>query len=182
MSFRIIGGLLKNRVLRSPSSVNTRPSLAILRKAVFDILQDRVIDAEFLDLFAGTGAMGIEALSRGAKHATFIDQDHLAVRCIQENLKQFHLEDKATLIKTDAIRFLTKTATRFDIIYIDPPYAQIALLQQLAGVDLSHILNKQGTLFIEEGAPASGLPALDCLRHVSTRQFSQSILHEFQRI
>ena len=94
MSLRIIAGEFRNRLLKSPKSLQTRPTLAILRKAVFDILQPYIHQAHFLDLFAGSGLMGIEALSRGASHTTFVDNDRNAIRCIRENISLLNLQKR----------------------------------------------------------------------------------------
>jgi len=189
MSLRIIGGELRNRTLKSPRNQKTRPTLAILRKAVFDIAQNKLIDAQFLDLFAGSGVMGIEALSRGASHVTFIDRDPAAIRCVQENLKLFSLQEKADVFCLDALAALHKCAKKkkpFSLIYIDPPYAlskTTSLLSELlCYIDTHELLLAEGILFVEEGAPATlpqKLPPLSHLRYVNSRQFSDSLLHQF---
>src|SRR5690349_14081953 len=98
MTLRIIGGTLRGRRLLSPKSSLTRPTTAIVRKSVFDICQEIIVDAEFLDLFAGSGAMGIEALSRGAKHVTFVDSNAQAIQCVEHNLRLFKMEKQATIL------------------------------------------------------------------------------------
>ncbi|MBX3718389.1 MAG: 16S rRNA (guanine(966)-N(2))-methyltransferase RsmD [Parachlamydiales bacterium] len=190
MSLRIIGGTFRNRLLKTPKGPQTRPSLAILRKAVFDILQQEIVDAEFLDLFAGAGAMGLEAISRGAKQATFIDKDRYALRCINENIKSFHVEDQCELFAADvfvALEKLGKAGRKFDVVYIDPPYAASAekslipkILSLLESLDL---LKPQAIVFAEEGAPPQ--LKLEQLEHlklhlVNSRQFSQSVLHQLR--
>jgi 16S rRNA (guanine966-N2)-methyltransferase len=190
MSLRIIGGTFRNRPLKTPKGPQTRPSLAVLRKAVFDILQDVVIEAEFLDLFAGSGAMGLEALSRGALHATFVDKDRYAARCIQENVESLQVEKQTDLYSTDifiALEKMGKLGRQFDLIYIDPPYAASAknsVIQRiLESLHQLKLLKKNATLFIEEGAPAqlSSEQLKDLPYHwVNSRQFSQSILHQIK--
>lgn len=182
MSLRIIGGIFKNRPLKTPKGAQTRPSLAILRKAVFDILQGAIIDADVLDLFAGSGAIGIEAISRGAARATFVDKDPFALQCLRENLQQFQIENKTSILKSDAFRALEKMAAQnclFDFIYIDPPYA-LSHLMLLQFLDTHTLLKEGGFIFIEEGIPATDYPPFVHLRWISTRKFSQSILHQFQ--
>ena len=92
MTLRVLGGKFRGRLLQSPRGSQTRPTTSMLRKAVFDILQNSIEDFRFLDLFAGSGAMGIEALSRGAKHATFVESHKDALRCINANLATLKLE------------------------------------------------------------------------------------------
>lgn len=189
MSLRIIGGTFRNRLLKAPKGQKTRPTLAILRKSVFDMLQFTIDGASFLDLFAGSGLMGIEALSRGASTAVFIDQDRSAVRCIEENIKFLHLEHKVEVRLMDAMNALQQFAKKkrtFDVIYIDPPYQlsqQTLILQELLlFIDTHALLAPQGIVLIEETTPPQ-LPStlsLSTLHHVNTRQFSNSILHQYR--
>jgi len=189
MSFRIIGGSFRNRLLKAPSGSKTRPTLAIMRKAVFDILQSEIEGAKFLDLYAGSGAMGLEALSRGASHATFVEIDRFALRSIQENCQTLKVEKESSLLCSDALLALKKLAKEgksFEIIYVDPPYAQAHLLEKIAlFIDSSSLLSEGGTLFLEEGVPVqlktSSLP-LTSLRYIDTRTFSRSTLHQFRRV
>lgn len=190
MSLRIIGGTFRNRLLKTPKGDQTRPTLAVMRKAVFDILQSQVEDAQFLDLYAGSGAMGIEALSRGAKHATFVETDRHAFRCIEENTRLLKVQESCTLLSYDvsiALKKLIKDGKQFDIIYADPPYApaaKLSLLQEiLLFIDSNPLLTQGGKLFLEEAAPAAlniaHIP-LSKLIHVDTRTFSRSTLHQFR--
>jgi 16S rRNA (guanine(966)-N(2))-methyltransferase RsmD len=181
MSLRIIGGEFRNRILKSPKGTQTRPTLAVMRKAVFDILQHKIQGAGFLDLYAGTGAMGLEALSRGASHATFVESH---IHCVAENVRLLGVETQCTLMGYDtllALKKLAKEGHRFDVVYADPPY-RLHLLQEILGfVDSQLLLLPGGTLFLEEAAPPTLKPeALTHLRHVDTRTFSRSALHQFQ--
>jgi len=188
MSLRVIGGIFRNRPLKAPKGPQTRPSLAILRKAVFDILQEKIVDVDFLDLFAGTGAMGLEAISRGAKSATFVDKDRFAVHCIAENIKNLKLENQCTLFATDlsiALKKLSKDGRQFDLVYIDPPYILSArktpIFDIVTLLESLSLLKDGAIVFAEEGAPgqlkSEHLDSLS-LRLVNSRQFSQSILHQ----
>jgi 16S rRNA (guanine966-N2)-methyltransferase len=189
MHLRVIGGTFRNRSLIAPKGPQTRPTLAILRKAVFDICQTEITDASFLDLFAGSGAMGIEAISRGAQLAVFIDQDRYAIQSIEENLKTLQIETQGRIIRSDAIPALKKLISqgaRFDIVYIDPPYAKSSresiLSEILTLLDTSHLLNPGALVFTEEAAPAHldpGALSFQHLIYLNTRQFSQSVLHQF---
>jgi 16S rRNA (guanine(966)-N(2))-methyltransferase RsmD len=148
MTLRIIAGKFKGRLLKTPKITSTRPTQGMLREAVFNICQHEVEKARFLDLFAGSGAMGIEALSRGASHATFIEQNRQAISCIRENISLLQLEQQATLIPTDAARalkILGKQEALFDLVYIDPPYDQPIPIAALIP-----LLAPQATLLIEE--------------------------------
>lgn len=183
MSLRILGGIFRNRLLKSPKGEQTRPTLAVMRKSVFDILQTQIEGAAFLDLYAGSGAMGLEALSRGASHATFVDANRFALSCIEENIRLLKVEDQATVIGYDCLQALKKLAKKglsFDIVYVDPPYAAGLIKEILEFFDTHPLLKPQGRLFLEESAPASlKIESLKTLYHVDTRVFSRSALHQF---
>ena len=121
---RVTTGLARGRNLEAPRGMDTRPSSDMTKQAVFNIIQNYVEGSTFLDLFAGSGQMGIEALSRGAKHAVFVDSDARAIESVQNNLKHCDLSDKAKIAKMDAESFLQSTSNRFDLVFMDPPYQQ----------------------------------------------------------
>ena len=183
MSLRIIGGTFRNRPLKAPKHALTRPTSAILRKSVFDICQSYIEDARFLDLFAGSGAMGLEALSRGASHATFVDQDKQALQCIYDNIQSLQVEGKTEVIRGDVLPVLKRLHGRFDLIYVDPPYALTApVLDILRWVDQHDFLAPGGILFIEEAHPSHLNPSENTwhrLVHKDSRKFGDSLLHQF---
>lgn len=125
---RIIAGTAKGRVLKAPAAI-TRPTMDRVRAAIFSILGERVPDARVLDLFAGTGAMGIEALSRGAAAVTFVDQDKKSAEIIRQNLALTKLN--GIIKQTDAFSFLQHQQEKFDLIFADPPYAHKGVLVEL---------------------------------------------------
>lgn len=186
MSLRILGGEFRNRLLKTPKGQQTRPTLAVMRKAVFDILQSKIQGAFFLDLFAGSGAMGLEALSWGAAHATFVESNRDAIRCIEENIHTLQVEKQATLMGYEcilALKKLSREKRQFDIIYADPPYTtNTKILEEILLFVTEHtLLKSQGILFLEESAPPLLIPpSLQTLRYVNTRTFSRSALHQFQ--
>jgi 16S rRNA (guanine966-N2)-methyltransferase len=117
---RVIGGEFRSRRLKSIPGDATRPTPDRLRETLFDILQTRIDGAIFLDAYAGTGAVGIEALSRGAAHAIFLEKDRTAVETIRENLASLQLERRGTVIKGAVQRTIGSTTA--SIVFIDPPY------------------------------------------------------------
>jgi 16S rRNA (guanine966-N2)-methyltransferase len=134
---RVIAGTHKGRRLQAPAGRDTRPTSDRIREALFSILGGRVVQARVLDLFAGSGALGIEALSRGAAEATFVDSDVPAVRAITANLEA--IGAKATVVRAEARRFLggaSNAARQYDLVFLDPPYRLAASL----GGDLSAAL------------------------------------------
>ncbi|MFI5333637.1 MAG: 16S rRNA (guanine(966)-N(2))-methyltransferase RsmD [Chlamydiales bacterium] len=188
MSLRIIGGEMRGRPLKSPRSALIRPTTGILRKSVFDICKEQIVDAQFLDLFAGTGAMGIEALSRGAAHATFVDQDKEALLCIRENLKRLKLEERATILRGDALELLKRLEERqkkYDLIYIDPPYYEKHFHPEILAL-LDHMdLARGATIFVEEGIPSPWEKEKIPLEHFAlknSRRFGRSVLYQYRAV
>lgn len=119
---RIVGGIYKGRKLKTFEGDEIRPTSDMARESLFNILRDRIIDAKFLDLFCGTGAMGIEALSRGAKEVTFNDFSKKSVNLTKENLNSLGEINNAKISVSGALEFLQRTGEKFDIIFLDPPY------------------------------------------------------------
>ena len=119
---RVIAGKARRLPLMAPDGEDTRPTTDRIKETLFNILQDDIPGCRFLDLFAGSGGIGIEALSRGAKEAVFVENDRRAWQCIEANLKKTRLETQAELIRGDVIGALGRLREPFDIIFADPPY------------------------------------------------------------
>jgi 16S rRNA (guanine(966)-N(2))-methyltransferase RsmD len=130
---RVIAGSAGGVRLVAPRDPETRPITDRVKETLFGILGERVIDARVLDLFAGSGAIGIEALSRGAAHATFVERGRDAAQIIRDNLARTHLADAAELRSTDVGRFLAgaDAGARYDLVVLDPPYEEDAILAPL---------------------------------------------------
>ena len=186
MSFRIISGYLKNRQLVSPKGTQTRPTSGMLRKALFDICRPYLEGAKVLDLFAGSGAVGFEAISQGASHVTFIEKDRLALDCIKKNIEILGIKDQCKLIAGDALLHIERLKDPFDIIYIDPPYSEGYLKKKktiLELIDEKMLLKQEGLLFIEEEASCTqDYETLEMknLRFKDLRRFGKSILYQFR--
>ncbi|MBP9841426.1 MAG: 16S rRNA (guanine(966)-N(2))-methyltransferase RsmD [Simkaniaceae bacterium] len=164
---RLTGGIFKNRLLKSPKGQSTRPTSEKLRQAVFNILQHKIEGATFLDLFAGSGAMGLEALSRGALKATFVENHPEALKALYANIAALELQESSQVISQNAKKILPKLGS-FDIIYVDPPYG--------ADIDnLSSLLKPDALLLYESNHPItlSGLVLSEC------RSYGDTYLHFF---
>ncbi len=181
---KIIGGIFRGRLLRSPKGDQTRPSSGLLRKAFFDICMPHIADCSFLDLFAGSGAMGIEAISRGARFSSFVDKSPLACRAIKQNIEQLNIEDQTEvfcLTTERALELFKRKQRQFDLIFIDPPYGKEMLpmiLDRLAEWKLCHA---DGKIFAEEAAK-SPLASSPLLELVERRQYGDSVLLEYHSI
>ncbi len=119
---RVITGIARGRRLAAPEGLDVRPTTDKVKEAIFSAVQFSLEDAYVLDLFAGSGQMGIEALSRGAARAVFVDSSQRAVKCINENLRACKLERQSEVISRDSYDYIRLTNRTFDIIILDPPY------------------------------------------------------------
>jgi len=133
---RVIAGTAKGRKLKTVPGDTTRPITDRTKEALFSILGNWIIEARVLDLFGGTGAVGIEALSRGAAHVTFVEKSHAAVRVIQENLQTTRLAERTLVRRGDAFRFLAQPPPQpFDLIYVAPPQYQQMWARAVQAID-----------------------------------------------
>ena len=146
---RVITGKARGVVLKTPEGMSTRPTADRVKEALFSIIQFDVPSARVLDLFGGTGQLGIEALSRGAKSAVFVDEQESACKLILENLRRTRLEQDARVVRSDYRAFLNSTKETFDIIVLDPPYAEDFLENSLKMITEIDILQSGGIIVSE---------------------------------
>jgi 16S rRNA (guanine966-N2)-methyltransferase len=172
---RIIAGSKKGSRIFAPKGLDTRPTADRVREAAFNLLGPGAAeDATVLDLFAGSGAMGLEALSRGAAHATFVESDREACRTINRNLDKLALEN-ATVLCQDALTALrndSRAGTSYDLVLLDPPYRRFSSLQNAMISQLPEILASGGILLVETAAneePELPLPKRTSRKYGSTR-------------
>lgn len=179
---RITGGFLKNQPLKTPKGDKTRPTSEKLRQSVFNITQGSIEHAAFLDLYAGSGAMGIEALSRGAKTATFIEKERLALTALRDNIAACHLSSCTTVLAGDVLLLLGRLKGKFfDLIYIDPPYKQGLQEKTLVLIDQLNLLSPKGMLFVEESFQKElQIPPLRTIILKKKRKMGSSLLYQFE--
>ena len=144
---RVITGKARGVQLKTPDGLQTRPTTDRVKEALFSIIQFEIPGARVLDLFGGTGQLGIEALSRDAKSATFVDAREESCRLIRENLKRTRLEGK--VIRGDYLEYLKRCKETFDIIFLDPPYAEVFLENALKCITEIDILQSGGIIVAE---------------------------------
>lgn len=150
---RIVSGSAKGQNIQAPEGLNTRPVTDKIRQALFNIWQFDVPESRFLDLFSGSGSMGLEALSRGAQQVTFVEKGPEAFECIRNNLHNLNVDEKKSIALNmdvlDAIPLMDRQKKEFDLIYIDPPYTQEELyIPVMEAVAKSGILDEDGILAI----------------------------------
>ena len=148
---RVITGLYKGRILKTVKDLSVRPATDRVKQTVFNMLANRIElrGAIVLDLFAGSGSLGIEALSRGAAHVTFVESDEQAVRYIEENVRALGCEALTEIDETDAMYYLLHVRPSFDLIFADPPYA-FERTNEIPGIVFTQkLLKPHGYLLIE---------------------------------
>jgi 16S rRNA (guanine966-N2)-methyltransferase len=178
VSIRVIAGSAKGRKLKLVPGDTTRPVMDRVKESLFNIIGRNIIDATFLDLFAGTGSVGIEALSRGAKHAVFVDMERKAIQTVQDNITVTKFGNKATIRRDDAFNFLKQEPTQvFDFIYIAPPQYKGMWQQILQTLDSNPAWITEGSSVIVQIDPSEAAPiALDYLETVDQRRYGNTLL------
>ena len=146
---RVITGTARGVQLKTPDGMTTRPTADRVKEALFSIIQFEIPGARVLDLFGGTGQLGIEALSRGAKSAVFVDAGEPACKLIRENLKRTRLEQQGSVVRSDYLQYLNRCREQFDIILLDPPYAEVFLENALKQIPEIDILQSDGIIVAE---------------------------------
>lgn len=146
---RVITGKARGVNLKTPEGLATRPTADRVKEALFSVIHFDLPGAEVLDLFGGTGQLGIEALSRGANRAVFVDKSDKACSLIKENLRRSKLEQQGRVVRSDYLAYLHRCKDCFDIIFLDPPYAEVFLENALKCITEIDILRSSGIIVCE---------------------------------
>ena len=184
---RIIAGKYRGRKLKSPPGADTRPTSDRLRETLFNILAPRIEGARFLDLCAGTGAVGLEALSRGAEHATFVDKSKKMCALIEANASALEIDQQqADIVTAEAAEYLRRRARKsdvsFDIIFIDPPYAaDYGEVLLYVGLHARTMLVEDGVVIVEHFKKRDLGEAFGELKRYRTVKQGDSVLSLYRR-
>ena len=146
---RVITGRARGVQLKTPDGLLTRPTTDRVKEALFSIINFEIPGAKVLDLFGGTGQLGIEALSRGAQSAVFVDAREDACKLIKENLKRTKLEGEGRVVRSDYLDYLSRCREQYNIIFLDPPYAEVFLENALKRITEIDILQSDGIIVTE---------------------------------
>lgn len=149
---RVIAGKARRLILKTIEGLDTRPTTDRIKETLFNMIHDQIPDCCFLDLFSGSGAIGIEALSRSAKLAVMVEQNQKAAECIRENLKTTRLQDDAVVMNCDVLTALKRLEDKdylFDVIFMDPPYRMEWEKRVLEYLAASSLINEDTTIIIE---------------------------------
>ncbi len=146
---RVITGSARGAKLKTLEGLNTRPTSDRVKEAIFNIIQFQIEGRRVLDLFGGSGQLAIEALSRDAEYAVIVDESREAVSIIKDNLKKVKFDQKASVFQMDYLRYLSTTREKFDVIFLDPPYAEKMLENALRKISEIDILSEGGIIVCE---------------------------------
>lgn len=151
INLRIISGSKRGMNLQTPEGLGTRPTSDRIKETLFNMISFDIPDCRFLDLFSGSGQMGIEALSRGASEAVFVEKDKSAISCIENNLSKAKFTDEATLYKEDVFSALNKLngSEEFDFVFMDPPYNKLIEKQVLESLASKSYISSETTIIVE---------------------------------
>lgn len=178
MGLRIVGGELSRRRIDAPPGKDVRPTTDRVRESLFSVLGERVYGARVLDLFAGTGVLGIESLSRGAREAVFVERDARTARILGQNLESLTLSERSRVLLMPAqraLRALAREPKPFNLVFLDPPYDSPLLSWALSALSGGSLLAEDGLVVAER--PAGGeLPALDRLECVDERGYGTTMV------
>lgn len=164
---RVIAGKHRGRVLKEFKGREIRPTADRAKEAIFNILQTEIMGSRFLDLFCGTGNMGIEALSRGAEKVVFVDSAKESIALAKANLQM--LKEDAEVFCSDALTYVLSSRGKFDIIFLDPPY-DVDATPVLEAIANSGILDEDGVIIYEHSEDFK-VSEIDCLDHLNTRKY-----------
>ena len=181
---RVIGGTARGRRIQAPRGRRTRPTSDYLREVLFDLLTERVPESTFLDLYAGTGAVGIEALSRGAAKAVFVENDRPALAMLRRNLEAIGFLDRGEVIPMDVLQFLRQVPSgsrTFDLIFLDPPYERVEAPPALSLIASTALLAPNGTAILERSTRSDPIPTPEGLACVREVRHGDSILQLLRR-
>ncbi len=146
---RVISGSARGRKLLAPEGYDTRPTTDRVKESIFNIISPNLPADSVLDLFAGSGGLGIEALSRGSKHCVFAEKDKAALSVVRKNIELARVSDKAEVIPGDAFSYLDRTTLKFDIIFLDPPYNTGLLTKAIELIYKKNLLTENGIIVAE---------------------------------
>ena len=179
---RVITGKARGVQLKTPDGMLTRPTADRVKEALFSIINFDIPGAKVLDLFGGTGQLGIEALSRGAEEAVFVDAREDACRLIRENLSRTKLTGQAQVIRSDYMDYLNRASQRFSIILLDPPYAEVFLENALKRITEIDILQSDGIIVTERPLEKELPWEFDGFRRSKDYKYGKTLLTIYRKL
>jgi len=182
MALRVIAGEMRGMALYSVKGDSVRPTSAYLRESVFNIISPYLLGARFLDLYSGTGAVAIEAISRGAGHATLVENSPASIQAIMRNVEKTKKGQNFTLVKSDVAKFLQKTKNCYDIIFIDPPYGIKDSNLLLETIIDRRVINENGLILLEQSSKTQVPSMVRGFENYRKKNHSTSTVHFFRQL
>lgn len=176
---RVISGKVRGLKLDTPKNDDVRPTTDRVKESLFNIINPYVIDSNVLDLFAGTGSLGIECLSRGALSATFVDVSKDSINIVKSNVKKARVENESTILNLDfktAIDRLNVQNKKFDIIFMDPPYYKNMFIDALSNIDNSDLLSEDGIIVVEHDTKDKFIDKIGRLEKSKEKKYGNTTL------
>lgn len=170
---RVISGMSRGRKLVAPKGLDTRPTTDRVKESMFNLIIPYIPAKNVLDLFAGSGALGIEALSRGSEHCVFVDAGKEASSVVKQNLDLSKQTDKAEVFSFDSLAFLNRTNSKFDLIFIDPPYNKGLLTESVRLIYQKNLLSENGIIVVESEAGGE-IPPGDCFNILKQARYGKT--------
>lgn len=173
---RVISGQARGLKLIAPEGLATRPTTDRVKESMFNIISAHLPCENILDLFSGSGALGIEALSRGAKYGVFTETDRAALKILNQNLERSRQAQKAEVFAGDAFTYLERTNKKFDIIFLDPPYNQGILTRAVAEIAQKDLLGEKGIL-VCEGEVGGEAPTSEYFKILKSAKYGKTMVY-----
>lgn len=176
---RIIAGIAKGRKLLSPEGMETRPTLDRVKESIFSIIQNRTSDAIVLDMFAGTGSLGLEAVSRGAKYCYLVDKGKTSYSLLCKNVINFNFQDKCKTFNADTyevLKDLAKKDVKFNLIFIDPPYAKEMIPPAIEIISSTKALAEDGLIVSKIDSSETIYPGNDIISLIDSRKYGNTTI------
>ena len=152
MTLRVISGKVRGLKLDTPKNQDVRPTIDRVKESLFNMINPYIRESNVLDLFAGTGSLGIECLSRGAKNCVFVDKSRESINIVKSNVKKARVENESTILNIDfkdAVKRLSTQNQKFDVIFMDPPYYENMFIDCLKSIDELNLLHEDGIIVVE---------------------------------
>ncbi len=175
MLMRVISGQARGLKLASPEGLDTRPTTDRVKESMFNIISPFLPAEDILDLFSGSGALGIEALSRNSLHGVFVESDKSALKVLKQNLEKSRQMPKAEVLPVDAFTYLSRAAVKFDIIFLDPPYNK-GLLTEAVNKIAERGLLKEGGIIVAEGETGGEAPPTDRFDILKSAKYGKTMV------
>ena len=178
---RVITGSARGCPLKAPKGMDTRPTLDQVKEGLFSAIQFEIEGRRALDLFAGSGQLGIEALSRGAASCVFVDAGREAVQVVRENLERTGLSERARVFRSDYLSFLNSCREVFDLIFLDPPYADVFLENSIKRISEIDILSESGIILCERPSDKTLPPPPTGLKHWKDYRYGRAAITIYRK-